>query len=176
MIINLDGELYRVTYAFHVTPGKGVACMQTKLKNLKTDKNLEYRFRSNDRVEKADLETRQMQFLYKEAESFVFMDMDNFEQHPLSKAILEGKEPYLQEGSTYDVLSYNNDIVDLTLPKTMDFKVITAPPELKKATATAKMRPVTLENGLSVQAPAFVKEGDIIRVNTETSEYLERVK
>lgn len=175
-ILNLDGELYRVTWTQHVTPGKGVACMQTKLKNIINGKNLEKRFRSADRVEKAHLEERQMQYLYNDREDFIFMDNESFEQTTLPSNLLEGAEVYLVEETVYPVQFHEGTPLGIQLPTNVELKVTMAPPEVKKATATNSLRPIELENGMSVNAPAFVKEGDVIKVNTETGEYVERVK
>jgi elongation factor P len=174
-ILVLEGELWRVTYMMHVTPGKGVACVQTKLKNIMTGKNLEQRFRSNDKVEKASLDHRKMQYLYAEPTGHIFMDQETYDQKTLSNDLLEGQVPYLKESQDYMVVFYEQNAVGLELPLTIDLKVDFAPPEIKKATATNSLRPVRLENGMEINAPGFVKSGDVIRVNTETGEYLERV-
>jgi elongation factor P len=175
MILTLDGDLYRVTWTMHRTPGKGVACMQTKLKGLQNNKNLEKRFQSNERVEKADLDTRKMQYLYKDSSGHVFMDAESFDQVTLGADILDGAEIFLQDGKEYQVTVFQENPVGIDFPKMIELKVTEAPPEIKKATASASLRPVTLENGMTVNTPGFIKEGDIIKVNTETNEYLERV-
>ncbi|MCP4051232.1 MAG: elongation factor P [bacterium] len=177
MILNIDNELYRVTWKMHRTPGKGTACMQTKLKNIISGKNLEQRFLSNERVEKADLETRSMQYLYQESSDLVFMDNETYEQIHISCELTgEGLVKYLEEGTSYDITLYEDQPVGVDTPKTINIKVTYAPPEIKKATATNTMRAVTLENDLEVLAPGFIKDGDIIKINTETNEYIERVK
>jgi elongation factor P len=175
MVLLIEEELYRVTWTMHRTPGKGNACMQTKLKNIINGRNLEKRFLSADRVEKAELQTKTMQFLYKDSEGFNFMDHENYEQMQLPNDLIGESERFLSEGTLYVVTFYEENPVGLELPKTIDLKVTYAPPEVKKATATATMRPVELENGMTIQAPGFIKEGDFIKVNTETGEYLERV-
>lgn len=176
MILLLENELYRVTWTMHRTPGKGNACMQTKLKNILNGRNLEKRFLSNERVEKATLETRSMQFLYKDADGYIFMDNETFDQNPVPDDIIGEAAKYLKEGTSYLITFYDGQIVGMDLPKSMDLRVLSAPPEIKKATAAASLRPVTVENDITVNAPAFIKEGDLIRVNTETGEYIERVK
>lgn len=174
-VLVMDGELYKVNYRMHVTPGKGVACVQTKLKNIINGRNKEHRFRSNDKIEKANLETQNMQYLYAEPGGHIFMDNESYEQMTLTETLLEGQTIYLKEGDSYDVTFYDGNAVGLELPTNMEFKVDYAPPEIKKATANNSMRPITLENGLEVNAPAFIKNGDVIKVNTETNEYVERV-
>lgn len=177
MILKVEGELYRVTYTQHVTPGKGVACMQTKLKNIISGKNLEKRFRSADKAEKVDVVNKQMQYLYEDQGGYVFMDMTDFDQLTLSSDVVsEEMACFLAEEEQYTIQFYEDSPIGLELPTNVDLRVTMAPPEIKKATATSSLRPVELENGLTVQAPAFIKEGDIIRVNTDTKEYVERVK
>ncbi|MGE4170182.1 MAG: elongation factor P [Candidatus Margulisiibacteriota bacterium] len=176
MILNLEGELYRVNWTQHVTPGKGVACMQTKLKHIMNGKNLEQRFRSADKVEKAELETHDMQYLYEDSDGLVFMDNSTFEQVTISKDLIGDGFSFMTEGVSYLVTFFESTPVGIELPKTLDFKVTVAPPEVRKATASASLRPIEIENGMTIQAPTFIKEGDIVRVNTETGEYLERVR
>ena len=175
MIIVIDDELYRVTWTMHRTPGKGDACMQTKLKNIMNGKNLEHRFRSSDKVEKASLSSRKMQYLYQEDESYVFMDQETFDQISVHTDIIGEKVVYLKEGNDYDVSVYEESIVSVDFPNSMIFEVAEAPPEVRKATASASLRPITLENGMVINAPAFIKQGDKVKVNIDTKEYIERV-
>ena len=157
MILVINETLYQVTWCMHRTPGKGDACMQTKLKNIKTGKNSEFRFRSSDKVEKASLSSKAMQYLYADGDGFVFMDNESFEQITLLSDLISGREKFLTEGSNYDITFFEKDPVGLALPKTMSFNVVTAPPEIKKATANSSLRPITLENDMVVQAPGFIK-------------------
>jgi len=176
MVLLIDNELYRVTWTMHRTPGKGNACMQTKLKHVVNGRNLEKRFLSSERVEKAMLETKSMQYLYKDSEGYIFMDNETFDQITVSDDVIGEASKFLKEDTSYLITFFDGQIVGLELPKSMDLRVISAPPEIKKATAAASLRPVTVENDMTVNAPAFIKEGDLIRVNTETCEYIERVK
>lgn len=175
-VLKVNGELYKVTYMQHVTPGKGQAVIQTKLKNIINNKNLEYRFRSNEKAEKADLETQNMQYLYSDPDGLIMMNTETFDQLSIEKSLIGEQEHYLQEGEIYPVTLYESQAVGIELPQTVTLKVTVAPPEIKKATATNSLRPITLENGMKVNAPAFIKEGDLIKVNTETHEYIERTK
>ena len=174
-ILVKENELYRVTYTQHVTPGKGVACMQTKMKSIQSGKNLEKRFRSAEFVEKASLESKSMQYLYMEGDDLVMMDNESFEQLQVSVDLLGDGAQFLKEGESYNLSFFNDTVVGVELPKSVALKVTVAPPEVKKATASASLRPVTLENGMEVQAPVFIKEGDTIKINTETMAYIERV-
>ena len=175
MVLVIDDELYRVTWTMHRTPGKGNACMQTKLKNIINGRNLEKRFLSNDRVEKAQLESRDMQYLYQDGDGFVMMDQSDYDQLTLSAELIGDSAKYLKEETIYNVTFYDDNPVGLELPKTLVLEVTEAPPEIRKATASSSLRPITVENGMVVQAPAFIKQGDKVKINTETGEYLERV-
>lgn len=180
MIIRLNQDLYRVTWVMHRTPGKGDAFMQTKLKHVINQKNLDHRFRSSDKVEKVDIRQREMQFLYAADSQFFFMDMTTFDQH-VTTAISETEAHYLVEGDMYTIQITDTDSADIMIigvewPKTITLRVTEAPPEIKRATATSSQRPVTLENNLTVLAPGFIKPGDLIRINTSDASYIERVK
>ena len=175
MILLIDKELYRVLWTMHRTPGKGNACMQTKLKHVINGKNMEKRFLSSERVEKAMLESKEMQYLYAEPDSLIFMDLETFEQDGLSKDIIGEGLQFLKEGENYVLTLYDDKFIGIELPATIELKVTYAPPEVRKATATSSLRPVEVENGLTIQAPAFIKEGDVIKVNVESMQYLERV-
>ncbi len=174
MILDLENELYRVTWTMHRTPGKGNACMQTKLKHLTTGKNMELRFLSNERVNRADLATREMQYLYADGDQLIFMDNNTFDQLSFNEELVGEGKIFLQEGTAYYVTLFQDKPVGIELPKTVTLKVTSAPPEIRKATASSSLRPIEVENGLTIQAPTFIKEGDQIKINTETLEYLER--
>lgn len=176
MVLVIDGELYRVTWKMHRTPGKGNACMQTKLKNISNGRNLEKRFLSTERVEKAELDSRKMQYLYADNTGYVFMDDETYDQTTLSEELIGEAHRFLKESDSYLVTFFEENPVGLELPKTIEVKVSSAPPEIKKATASASLRPIELENGMTINAPGFIKEGDVIKINTETLDYLERVK
>ena len=176
MILKVDGELYRVLKTQHVTPGKGVACMQTKLKNIMNGKNLEKRFRSADRADRVTVVSQNMQYLYDDHNGYHFMDTETFDQITLEIDFVGDKKWYLVEEQTYLVAFYEQTPVDIEFPAAVEFTVTTAPPEIRKATASSSLRPIEVDNGMMVQAPAFIKEGDKIKVNTDTGEYIERVK
>lgn len=176
MILIIDSELYRVLKTMHRTPGKGNACMQTKLKHVVNGRNLEKRFLSSERVERASLESNSMQYLYSDSSGYVFMDLETYDQIPVSEEIVGERSIFLKEGENVIVLMHDGSPLDIELPKTLDFEVTYAPPEVKKATATSSLRPITISNGLTIQAPVFIKEGDVVRINTEDHSYVERVK
>ena len=176
MVLIVDGELYRVTWKMHRTPGKGNACMQTKLKHIQNGRNLEKRYLSSERVEKANLDTKSMQYLYKDASGYIFMDNETYDQITVLEDVVGDADKFLQDSADYNITFFEDTIVGLELPTTMELTVTMAPPEIRKATAASSLRPIELENGLTVNAPAFIKEGDIVKINTETLDYLERVK
>ncbi len=173
-VLEIDGDLYRVTYTQHVTPGKGVACMQTKMKNIISGKNLEKRFRSAETAEKVSLTDSQMQYLYEGQDGYTFMDNETFHQIELSTDLVGDDHFFLVEGESYSVQFHEETPIGLGLPNSVELKVTYAPKEVRKATASASLRPVELENNMTVNAPVFIKEGDVIRVNTSTKEYMER--
>ena len=160
----------------HVKPGKGGAFVRTKLKDIQSGKVIDETFNSGHKIELIRVEAKAMQFLYVDGDAYVFMDNETFDQITVSDDVVGESEKFLTEEVDYNITFYDEQIVGFELPKTMDLKVTLAPPEIKKATATSSLRPIELENGMTVNAPAFIKEGDIIKINTETSEYLERVK
>ena len=150
--------------------------MQTKLKNLLSGKVLENNFKPGDKVEEADLEKHKANYLYQDAQSYFFMDNETFEQYNFSAEQLNERAKFLKEGIEVVVLYFNNQPVSIELPKKIDYKVISSPPAVRGDTAQGSAtKQVTLETGLIVNAPLFVKEGDIIRVNTDTGLYVERV-
>ena len=154
MILKVDGDLYKVNKTQHVTPGKGVACMQTKLKNIFNGKNLEKRFRS-DRVERVSVISKPMQYLYDDHQGFHFMDNETFEQVTLETDFVGDKKWYLTEEQSYNVAFHESTPVDIELPSSVEFTVTTAPPEIRKATASSSLRPIEVDNGMTVQAPAY---------------------
>lgn len=150
--------------------------MQTKLKNLITGKVLEINFKPGDRVEEADLEKHKTNFLYSDPENYYFMDNETFDQFSLLKNQFSEKAKFLKEGLETEVLYFNNQPVNLELPKKVDYKIVSAPPAVRGDTAHGSAtKPVELETGLTINVPLFIKEGDTIRVNTETGLYVERV-
>jgi elongation factor P len=175
MIIELDGQLLRVHDFQHVTPGKGQAVMQTRLRNLRTGAMLDRRFRSQEAVERVQLESREMEYLYQEGDVYVFMDSETFEQIRLQAAAIEEALPYMIANLSLTVDFYEGEPIAIELPKTVDLQVTETEPGLKGATASASSKPATLETGLVVGVPQFVDAGDTVRVDTSTGEYLTRV-
>lgn len=176
MIIIFNDDLYMLTNVMHITPGKGQAAVQTKMKSIKTGTNAEKRFRSDENVEKADLQTRNMEFLYQDGSDYIFMDKETFDQFPLNTDLIGDNALYLLPNTSIDVSFHENEAIGIELPLTVELKVVDTDPNLKTATVTSSYKPATLETGLKVQVPQFIKEGETLRIDTRDGKYLERAK
>jgi elongation factor P len=173
-ILQIDKDLFRVTDTKHVTPGKGMAHMQVKLKNMQTGSNKETRYGSSDKVEKVDVLTRKMDFSYESGDDFIFMDNETFDQVSIPEDLLTDRKPYLVPNTTIDVQTFEGRVIGVELPKVVVLEIVECPPEVKGATATAQTKPATCETGLVVIVPGFVSNGTSIKVDTATGKYLER--
>ena len=173
--IELDGEPFVIVYFQHVKPGKGGAFVRTKVKNLKTGRVLDRRFRAGERVEAADIDDRKMQFLYRDGDQLVFMDSDSYDQIPFSNDQVGDAKKFLIENLVVDVLFWRGQPINIELPSFIEAAVTECEPGMKGDTASGATKPATLETGAVVQVPLFVKEGERIRVDTRTGEYVERV-
>lgn len=176
MTIKLNGELYRVFSTMHITPGNWRGMVQTKLKSLKTGSIIENRFRSEDRVEQAYLETHEMEYLYTDGSDYFFMNTATFDQIHLPMDLLEDSIPYLIPNIKIQVEFYEGRPIGIELPPSVELKVISTEPALRGATVSNVNKPATLETGLVIQVPPFVNEGEVIRVDTAEGKYQERVK
>ena len=175
-IIVFNNELYVLTDVTHITPGKGQAVVQTKMKHIQTGQNAEKRYRPDESVEKAELETRKMEYIYEEGDNYIFMDQETFEQIPINKEFLGDAVYYLLPNTVVDVNFYKEKPIGVELPLSVDLKVVETEPNLKTATVTSSYKPAILETGLKVQIPPFIEEGEIVRIDTRDGKYLERVK
>ncbi|MCI0656088.1 MAG: elongation factor P [Acidobacteria bacterium] len=176
MAILHEGNLCRVMKVQHITPGNWRGMVQVKLRNLKTGNSLEYRFRSEDRVERASLEQHEVEFLYKDGDGFHFMNTESYEQFSLTEELLGDNVFYLTPNIKIQMEFNEGNPVGIEMPLTVDLKVVATDPGLKGATATNSGKPATLETGLVVQVPQFISEGETIRVDTSEGKYLERAK
>ncbi len=176
MIIRFENDLWRVFVVEHQTPGNLRARVQTKIKNLRNGAMKDHRFRSEDEVEKANFETKQMQYLYNDGSDYHFMDTQSYEQTHLHEDVLGDMTGFLVPETMVTVDLFEGSPVGIELPVTVDLKVIETTPEVKGATASAQRKPAKLETGLIVQVPSFIGEGERIRVSTEEGLYMERVK
>ncbi|MFQ5645302.1 MAG: elongation factor P [bacterium] len=176
MIVVFNKSLCRVTEVKHVTPGKGCGMVQVKMRNLATGSKAENRFRSDEKLEKAELDARPMEFLYETDGQYHFMDMENYEQTQLSDELLGDYKLYLISNLQVKVEFYAGSPVGIELPKTVDLEVTETGPALKNATVTTSYKPATLETGLSLGVPPFISQGEKVRVDTAEGKYLERAK
>lgn len=173
-ILDMDGVLHRVTNSTHVTPGKGKAHMQLRLKNLETESNVELRMNSDDMAEKAYLESFQMVYQYEDGDHLVFMHQETYEQIFIHRDDLTEQMPYMVVDIEVTGYNYEGKVVSVELPHSVDLEIIETQPRLKGATATNSPKPATLETGLVVSVPPFVETGEKVRVDTRTGEYMER--
>lgn len=165
---------YAVLYHEHSKTGRAGSVLRTKLKNLVTGTVLEKTFQGADKVAEADIAKSKAQFIYRQGSDFYFMDSDSYEQFSLSAEVLGNASHYLKEGVEVTFLNFNGNAINIELPVKMKLKVIEAPPGIKGNTVSSGGKLVTLETGIKISAPLFVKEGDEIIVNTEKGEYAER--
>jgi elongation factor P len=170
-----DGELYRVLDYHHVKMGRGNAVIRTKVRNLRTGGTAEKTFQSGDRVQDIRLEKREIQYLYSDGDLYHFMDTETYEQPVFSAQLLGDAVPYLTDGMTMTLLTYEGEALDIELPTTVDLEVTDAEPGFAGDTATGATKEVTVSTGLKVQTPLFVQIGDVIRIDTRTGSYLTRV-
>lgn len=174
LTIEIDGEVYSVVDFQHVKPGKGSAFVRTKLKNFRTGAVLERTFRAGEKLARAHMERKEMQYLYREGDSFVFMDNQTFDQISITMEQLGDSVNYLKENENIFLVTYNGELMGIDLPNSVELKVVSAAPGVRGDTASGATKGAVLETGLEIQVPLFVEEGDVVRVDTRTGEYLER--
>lgn len=170
-----DGDLFKVREYSHHKPGRGKATIRVTVRNMRTGANVQMTFTSGDRVEGVRLENRTYQYIYEDGRFYYFMDVDTYEQKPVAPTIFDDDIKYLKENMEIDLLSYEGEIIDYSLPKTIDFEVVEAENAIAGDTATGATKEVVTETGLKVKTPLFVQVGDHIRVNTDRGEYITRV-
>jgi len=175
MVIRHNGELFAIHKAEHRTPGNLRAFVQARMRNLRSGAIADHRFRSTDEVERAIIDETEMQYLYADGDTFVFMNTENYEQLHLHKEVIGERAQYLIPDVMLKVEFYEGRPIDVQLPATVDLKVIETEPGIKRASATNVMKPAKLETGLVVGVPAFIGEGETIRVDTSEGTYIERV-
>jgi len=174
MLIKMDADLFRVVDLQHVTPGNLRGFVRVKLRNIRNGALADQKLRSEDSVERATLDEREMQYLYKDGDDYYFMDTSTYDQVHISSEALGDSVNFLKPDMTIEVEFYGSEPVGIELPQTVDLKVLDTAPGIKGATASSQVKPATLETGLVVQVPPFVNAGDMIRVSTETGEYQSR--
>lgn len=169
-----DGEIWRVEKAEFYAPGKGSALMKTRIKSIKVGKTIDLTFKSNETIETLEVNTVELQYLYKDAQSLYFMDERTFEQFQLPIDRAGNTAHYLKEGDRLFVLLHNGEAMSFRPPQSVRLKVITAEDAIKGNTVSGAKKSVKVENGITVLAPLFIKAGDTIVINPETGEYIER--
>jgi elongation factor P len=174
MLVKIENDLFRVLELQHVTPGNLRGFVRVKFRNIRSGTLSDQKLRSEDSVERATLDERAMQYLYRDGDSFHFMDTESYEQLHISEEALGDAVNYIIPDAVINVEFYGSEPVGIELPVTVDLKVEDTAPGIKGATASAQVKPARLETGLVVQVPPFVNTGDKVRVSTETGEYLSR--
>lgn len=175
-VVVMDGDPCRVMEFHHHTPGNLRAFVQAKLRNLRTGTQFEHRFRAADTIERATLETHELQYLYHDGQLYYFMNVGNYEQVPLDDEGLGDAAQWLKEGLIIQAEFYEGKAIGVELPKTLEFEVVDTEPAIQGATKSALTKPATLENGAVVQVPSFVERGETVRVDPAEGKYLERVR
>ena len=175
-IIMHQNDLYRIMDLTHVTPGNWRGFVRTKLRNLRTGLQTEYRFRSEEKAERVTLDQQEMEYLYQDGNDLYFMNSETYEQISLNKEELGDSVLYLTPNLKIRVDMFEGKPVGVSLPKTVDLQITDTPPAIKSATVTNELKPATLETGLTVRVPSFLSTGDAIRVDTETGAYVSRAK
>jgi len=174
MILRLGEDLMRVLELQHVTPGNLRGFVRIKLRNIRNGTLSDQKLRSEDQFDRAVLDQREMQYLYHDGDTYYFMDTASFEQTQMSAEALGDSTSYLKAESTIVVDFDGDDPVGITLPLAVDLEVVDTVPGIKGATASAQVKPATLETGLVVQVPSFIDTGDVVRVSTDSGEYMAR--
>lgn len=174
--IEIDGEPYVVVQFEFVKPGKGQALYKCKLKNMLTGSQFDRTYRSGEKFNKADLEELDMEYLYFDGENYCFMNTSTYEQEFLGPDQVGDAKGFLKENTVCSMLFFDRRPIGLTLPNFVDLKIVKADPWVKGDTASGDSKPATLETGVTIQVPPFVEEGETIRIDTRTGQYVERVK
>ncbi|WP_027719288.1 elongation factor P [Desulfovirgula thermocuniculi] len=175
LTIELDGEAYQVIEFQHVKPGKGSPFVRSKLKNLRTGAVIEKTFNAGEKVPRAHIDRREVQYLYNDGKTYNFMDMETFDQFSLTREELGEAVNFMKENMTLTLLMFQGKSIGVELPNYVELKVIDTPPGIKGDTASGGSKPATLETGYVVQVPFFVEVGDVLQIDTRTGHYIKRV-
>lgn len=176
MAIRMDGELWTIVEFQHVNPGNWRAFVRAKLKSLRSGKVVETRFRAGEAVDIVRLETREYQYLYHDGAGYVFMDNESFDQISVDKSVVGDGSKYLKENENVEIMFNQEEIVALDIPLSVHLRVTETIPGVRGDTATGAQKPATVETGAVVNVPLFINEGDMIKIDTRTGNYIERVK
>ncbi len=176
LTIELDNELVRVVDYQHIKQGRGSAFVRLTMKNLRTGSTTERTFQNGSKFTVARLERQTIQYLYKEDDQYHFMDTESYEQFPLSAEVLGNTVNYLRENESIDLLTYQGKPIDVEIPVNAILRIERTDPGLRGDTATGGTKPATLETGLTITVPLFLNEGDRVKIDTRTNQYIERVQ
>lgn len=171
----MDTQIFQIIEFQHVKPGKGAAFVRTKLKNIISGATVERTFNPTEKFENAHIERKDMQYLYSDGDLYYFMDVETYEQTPMNKATVGDALKFVKENITVKVLSYKGNVFGIEPPIFVELEIVETEPGFKGDTATNATKPATLETGAVIKVPLFVNQGDVIRIDTRTSEYMERV-
>ncbi len=174
--IVIDSEPYIITDFEFSKPGKGQALYRCKLKNMLTGYTMDRTYRSGDKFEPANLNEVRMQYLYQDGDGFHFMNMATYEQIDMTEGQVGDAKNFLKENMEVAILFFNETPISIDLPNFVELEVVDAPPGIKGDTATGATKPVTLDTGYTIQVPLFIEEGDILKIDTRTGQYVERKK
>jgi elongation factor P len=174
LTIEVDGEIYTVLDFQHVKPGKGAAFVRSKLRNIRNGNIVDRTFRAGENVGRAHVENRPAQFLYSSGNEFTFMDNETFDQFTLTREQLEWELNFLKENMTVNITSYQGEIIGISLPNSVELKVVETEPGVRGNTATGATKNAKLETGLVVQVPLFIEEGDVLLIDTREGRYISR--
>lgn len=172
--VEIDGDAYQVIEFLHVKPGKGSPFVRAKLKNVRTGGVIERTFNTDEKLPKAHLDRREMQYLYHDGDAYIFMDTESYDQMPLTDEQIGDGKKYLKEEMTISVLFFQGSVIGVDMPGQVVLKVVDTEPGIKGNTASGGNKPATLETGAVVRVPFFINTDDMIKVNTKTDEYIER--
>lgn len=171
----MDGDVYQIVDFQHVKPGKGAAFVRTKIKNVLTGSTRDNTFNPTERFERANIETKEMQYLYNDGELYYFMDEDTYEQLPVEKDAMEESILYLKDNDNATLRFYEGKVFEVMPPNFVELEVTETEPGIKGDTSSGATKPATVETGLTLNVPLFVNLGDIIRIDTRTGDYMSRI-
>ena len=174
MTIKYEGVIYQVVEFQHVKPGKGSAFVKTKLKNLRAGTTQEITFNAGIKMEKADVRKNQLSYLYAAGDNYVFMDNNTYDQIELPSSLLKDEAKFLKEGMNVESMNIEGEVIGITLPEKVSYKVISAPDAVKGNTTSTAQKDITIETGYTLKAPLFIKEGDDVVITTRDGKYFGR--
>ncbi|MFL1672102.1 elongation factor P [Paenibacillus dendritiformis] len=174
LTVEVDGDIFTVLDFQHVKPGKGAAFVRSKLKNLRNGNTVEKTFRAGETLAKAQIDNREVQYLYNSGDEYTFMDNETYDQFNLTKEQLEWELNFLKDNMIVHISSYQGEIIGINLPNSVELKVVETEPGVKGNTATGATKNATVETGLNVQVPLFINEGDVLLIDTREGKYISR--